>query len=411
MGLANSLSDRYICRHGFLRPRPLFDKLHRGRQPPTVTCTKAWAICKPGSSWWGSSRQHDALPLSDASCRPVHVHPGSHFPSVFFISQFGERLAHDRLSYPVHVIEFVPPPPPSAMFPPMALKSPTSPVDSAMFPTAYECAATALMSTTSSVDDTLPRTFLRPPKGKSLDFVKVTTMTQELEPLEFRPSHPTPRLQNGSSLSSVFGDQALIDAIMGSLTTELQPTGTNISSRVPRNPMFGPPSRVPSTSFMALMQQCPMPDGRTLTGPCVRKPGTFLNKDGRWIKGKPCHMTGCDKRAQSNGLCKGHGGGARCSFAGCSKSSQGGGFCRAHGGGKRCRHDGCDKGTQRHGFCYLHGGVRSCTVDGCEKKDRGNGKCFSHGGGRKCQAPMCVQTIRRGAFCDGHTGETSETRR
>ena len=246
----------------------------------------------------------------------------------------------------------------------------------------------------------------------------------DLEPFEFRaPSAavPTPRSHAGTSLSSVFGDQDLIDAIMCSLNAEQanhHPNHHTPSStvKVVSNPLFSlnfpTPRRLQQRpqSFTALMQQRPLggslstapSSSSSSSAPCLRKPGTFLNKDGRWIKGKPCRMDSCDKRAQSNGLCKGHGGGARCSFSGCSKSSQGGGFCRAHGGGKRCLYDGCEKGTQRNGFCYLHGGVRSCSVDGCEKKDRGNGKCFSHGGGRKCQALMCFHTIRRGAFCDVH---------
>lgn len=164
--------------------------------------------------------------------------------------------------------------------------------------------------------------------------------------------------------STVFSDADLVDVIVSSLG-------------------------VPSKSILPtdLPAIAPIDLQRSMSLPMCRKPGTFLNKDGRWIKGKPCHMSRCDKRAQSNGLCKGHGGGARCSHDGCSKSSQGGGLCRAHGGGKRCMHEGCDKGTQRNGFCYLHGGVRMCCYEGCDKKDRGNGKCFAHGGGRRCLTP------------------------
>ncbi|KAG1701888.1 hypothetical protein DVH05_010379 [Phytophthora capsici] len=318
--------------------------------------------------------------------------------------------------------------------------SPDSPVDSAMFPPVYNrSTSSSSTASMSSCPGDAPSTAPLPSIGNNNDVVKdfkqeVTsssikqdaTAASFLEPFEFRPTNPTPRAQNGTSLSSVFGDQDLIDAIMCSLTTEQQNSNTNAAVANIAIPAFSPafvmPRRVIQqvqvphpTSFTALMQQrpisVPMPDGRvksTMAGPCLRKPGTFLNKDGRWIKGKPCRMEGCDKRAQSNGLCKGHGGGARCSFAGCSKSSQGGGFCRAHGGGKRCMHEGCEKGTQRNGFCYLHGGVRSCSVEGCDKKDRGNGKCFSHGGGRKCQAHMCFNTIRRGAFCDLHNGKIAK---
>ncbi|KAH7472290.1 putative WRKY transcription factor 19 [Phytophthora ramorum] len=308
------------------------------------------------------------------------------------------------------------------------LCSPDSPVDSAMFPPVYNRSSSA-SSTTSmrSCPDAAPVAPATASQAVSKPMAATSFKQElmgppdsnELEPFEFRPrpnSNPTPRSAAGTSLRSVFGDQDLIDAIMCSLNMEQN--GHNHSANVAPNvamPAIRPAAfaRLPQVqvpppqSFTALMQQRPtiVGHGSAAHGPCLRKPGTFLNKDGRWIKGKPCRMEGCDKRAQSNGLCKGHGGGARCSFAGCSKSSQGGGFCRAHGGGKRCMHEGCEKGTQRNGFCYLHGGVRSCSVEGCDKKDRGNGKCFSHGGGRKCQAHLCFNTIRRGAFCDLHNSK------
>ncbi|KAG7396609.1 hypothetical protein PHYBOEH_002029 [Phytophthora boehmeriae] len=281
-----------------------------------------------------------------------------------------------------------------------------------MFPPVYNRSTSASSTASSCPDNSLHDEGIAKPSHMTTLFKHET----ELEPFEFRPT-PTPIMQSSTaipvstSLSSVFGDQDLIDAIMFSLNMEHGGSTATPSPRfvVPRIQQVQ--VHTPQT-FGAMLRQAngaPTMTSRMKaplsSGPCLRKPGTFLNKDGRWIKGKPCRMEGCDKRAQSNGLCKGHGGGARCSFAGCSKSSQGGGFCRAHGGGKRCMHEGCEKGTQRNGFCYLHGGVRSCSVEGCDKKDRGNGKCFSHGGGRKCQAHMCLNTIRRGAFCDLHNGK------
>uniref|UniRef100_M4B2N6 WRKY19-like zinc finger domain-containing protein n=1 Tax=Hyaloperonospora arabidopsidis (strain Emoy2) TaxID=559515 RepID=M4B2N6_HYAAE len=306
------------------------------------------------------------------------------------------------------------------------LRSPDSPVDSAMFPPVYNrslssSSSSSLSSRTSMSFETPNNHNLPYPDNRNvlITMTSSTSLKHELEPFEFRaPSAaiPTPRSQAGTSLSSVFGDQDLVDAIMCSLNAEQYNNNNNAAKAASSSTFslnFPTPRRLQQQlnqlprpqSFTALMhQQRPLGSlsSMTSTGPCIRKPGTFLNKDGRWIKGKPCRMDSCDKRAQSNGLCKGHGGGARCSFSGCSKSSQGGGFCRAHGGGKRCMYEGCEKGTQRNGFCYLHGGVRSCSVEGCDKKDRGNGKCFSHGGGRKCQAHMCFSTIRRGAFCDLH---------
>lgn len=196
----------------------------------------------------------------------------------------------------------------------------------------------------------------------------------EIEPFEYKIEPFFPIEPSRDSLNSVFEDSDLIESIMTSLKTEQQAGPIQVVSPQNRGDF-----------------------------PCLRKSGTFLNKDGRWIKGKPCQVSQCDKRAQSNGLCKGHGGGARCKVDGCQKSSQGSGLCRAHGGGKRCLYENCDKGTQRKGYCYLHGGVRSCVVEGCERKDRGNGKCFAHGCGRRCQAPYCLTTIRTGTLCEIHT--------
>lgn len=90
--------------------------------------------------------------------------------------------------------------------------------------------------------------------------------------------------------------------------------------------------------------------------PKKRRPcNTFINKEGRVIRGKPCSFpAGCYNRAQSGGLCKAHGGGARCNVDGCNRSSQGRGKCRTHGGGKRCSFKGCEKGTQRKGYCFFH---------------------------------------------------------
>ncbi|GLD96611.1 hypothetical protein PINS_up005294 [Pythium insidiosum] len=268
-----------------------------------------------------------------------------------------------------------------------SLVHPDSPVDSTMFPAVYatktELKISADVKSVTVVD--------KDSKPESIVY------DSEIEPFEYNPdTNGALFLEAVDSLSSVFGDADLINSIMTSLESEqaaqLQAQQQQQSTTAPTRVTI-----LPSTSAPILA----MPT-TTATFTCIRKPGTFLNKDGRWIKGKPCRIGNCDKRAQSNGLCKGHGGGARCSVDGCSKSSQGGGLCRAHGGGKRCMHEGCEKGTQRNGFCYLHGGVRSCSVEGCERKDRGNGKCFAHGGGRRCQAPYCLTTIRKGTYCDKH---------
>lgn len=283
--------------------------------------------------------------------------------------------------------------------------SPESPVDSAMFPQFPACYAAASTSASALTKE-------EPREAAALK-QEYADRGCEIEPFAYHPE--AAGAPKDASLNSVFGDQDLIDAIMGSL--DLESAIAAAPPVIQQQQQGQVHERVKlEGGFMSILREATAEMGRakvsmttaptsTFAAPCARKPGTFLNKDGRWIKGKPCRVDQCDKRAQSNGLCKGHGGGARCSFQGCAKSSQGGGLCRAHGGGKRCMFEGCEKGTQRNGFCYLHGGVRPCGVDGCDKKDRGNGKCFSHGGGRKCQAPLCVTTIRRGVFCDLHNGK------
>lgn len=257
---------------------------------------------------------------------------------------------------------------------------PESPIDTTCFPSPQRHPLSTWESEKSSMLSTLPKQLEKESSpfstmrnaGSALKSC-FSMKTNDLEPYEYS----SPPLDREFPLYSVFEDRALLDAIVTSL--ELEPL------------------------FLATKMATPPIDGSKNT---VRRPGTFLNKDGRWIKGKPCRIDNCDKRAQSNGLCKGHGGGARCSHDGCNKSSQGGGLCRAHGGGKRCLHQGCHKGTQRNGYCYLHGGVRSCSVNGCFKKDRGSGKCFSHGGGRRCQAPRCSVNVRRGTHCEKHLVRT-----
>jgi len=267
---------------------------------------------------------------------------------------------------------------------------PESPVDSSMFPAIYSISQ-AFGGKADKNDDEdqehednmvkKPNCLVYDCEVAPFEFPQTPRATKE-EAEQFELLSVL-QMRRRSVTSEVFADHEFVDEIVCSLEIEQMLSQFTVSAN-------GPTEAVASAT------------GSSISMPVIRKPGTFLNKEGRWIKGKPCRMEDCDKRAQSNGLCKGHGGGARCNSRGCSKSSQGGGYCRAHGGGKRCLHDGCDKGTQRNGFCYLHGGVRSCSVEGCDKKDRGNGKCFAHGGGRKCTASQCSNTTRRGVLCDNH---------
>ncbi|KAF4136104.1 hypothetical protein GN958_ATG14720 [Phytophthora infestans] len=91
-----------------------------------------------------------------------------------------------------------------------------------------------------------------------------------------------------------------------------------------------------------------------------------------------CQFAGCDKFAQTRGLCKAHGGGSRCRDPQCNKLAQSRGLCIAHGGGRRCQFDGCQKLAQSKGYCISHGGGRRCTIPNCEKFSQVKGRCKSH---------------------------------
>ncbi|CAH0482874.1 unnamed protein product [Peronospora belbahrii] len=91
-----------------------------------------------------------------------------------------------------------------------------------------------------------------------------------------------------------------------------------------------------------------------------------------------CQFAGCDKFAQTRGLCKAHGGGSRCRDPQCNKLAQSRGLCIAHGGGRRCQFDGCKKLAQSKGYCISHGGGRRCMAPNCEKFSQVKGRCKSH---------------------------------
>ena len=154
-------------------------------------------------------------------------------------------------------------------------------------------------------------------------------------------------------------------------------TSTSIFESTFKNSITSTPFLVHKDSY-ASSETSSSSSSSSSCGKTPRSKNYFVNKQGKLIRGKPCsHESGCQKRAQSGGLCKKHGGGRRCLNPSCRKSSQGGGYCRTHGGGKRCKVPNCTKGQQRLGLCYAHGGIRMCVVPGCIKKDRGNGYCIS----------------------------------
>jgi hypothetical protein len=100
-------------------------------------------------------------------------------------------------------------------------------------------------------------------------------------------------------------------------------------------------------------------------------------------KGTFCRFNGgCDKKIETNGLCKAHGGGQRCRHAGgCHKGIQSHGLCKTHGGGQRCRHPGgCDKAIHSYGLCRAHGGGMRCQhAGGCNKHIVKKRLCRQHG--------------------------------
>ena len=73
-----------------------------------------------------------------------------------------------------------------------------------------------------------------------------------------------------------------------------------------------------------------------------------------------CREQGCDKWAQTGGLCVKHGGGWQkpCSVEGCGTLANSRGLCVKHGGGskKPCSVDSCDKQAQsgNEGMCKRH---------------------------------------------------------
>lgn len=116
----------------------------------------------------------------------------------------------------------------------------------------------------------------------------------------------------------------------------------------------------------------------------------------------PCSKAGCQRYAQTKGLCKTHGGGIRCKEPGCFKVAQTGGRCRRHGGARPCRFAGCEVGAQRDGLCSSHGGIRRCSFAGCSKNDRGGGLCAEHGGGTRCRLEGCSGARRHSGLCGKH---------
>lgn len=94
---------------------------------------------------------------------------------------------------------------------------------------------------------------------------------------------------------------------------------------------------------------------------------------------------------------------ARCGIFECTKFAQTQGLCKAHGGGSRCRESGCQKLAQSKGLCIAHGGGRRCAFDGCQKLAQSKGCCISHGGGRRCHVPDCDKFAQVRSHCKLHS--------
>jgi len=110
--------------------------------------------------------------------------------------------------------------------------------------------------------------------------------------------------------------------------------------------------------------------------------------------------------------------GARCRWpGGCEKRMQTGGYCRGHGGGTKCKWpEGCTKQPLKGGYCLSHGGVKTQTfckwAEGCDKFAVKSGLCSAHGGGpasapgEKCRwAEGCEKNAKRGGYCEEHTSK------
>lgn len=123
-------------------------------------------------------------------------------------------------------------------------------------------------------------------------------------------------------------------------------------------------------------------------------------------------IEGCIRgAADTNDLCKTHGGGKRCAFDGCTKSAMGKtSFCIAHGGGTRCTFDGCTKSAKGEtSLCIAHGGGTRCTFDGCTKTAQGKTSfCAAHGGGIRCAGCALWSVRADGMLC--HTCRTGTER-
>ncbi|KAE8880085.1 hypothetical protein PF010_g24859 [Phytophthora fragariae] len=99
---------------------------------------------------------------------------------------------------------------------------------------------------------------------------------------------------------------------------------------------------------------------------------------------------------------------ALCSHSGCEKFAQSQGLCVTHGG-KRCMHPNCTKSAQLRGLCVTHGGTRNCSVPGCPKSSRSAGRCFQHGGGKQCSEPGCGKQVQSKGLCSAHSKAKTES--
>ena len=77
--------------------------------------------------------------------------------------------------------------------------------------------------------------------------------------------------------------------------------------------------------------------------------------------------------------------GSACREQGCEKWAQSGGLCVKHGGGNRkpCLVEGCGTLAASRGLCGKHGGSskKPCLVEGCGTLAHSRGLCVKHGGG------------------------------
>ena len=111
-------------------------------------------------------------------------------------------------------------------------------------------------------------------------------------------------------------------------------------------------------------------------------------------------------RAQTDSLCRKHGGDTRsvCEDPACSTKAVGRGLCAKHGGKGTCTMPGCTTNAYARGLCTKHGGKGMCTVAACTTNAQARGLCTKHGGKGMCSVVACTTNAKVRGLCAKHGG-------